>query len=96
MRLYANLRVGNHTKGAKRKRRSVVSREFLPKQFVSDLWAIAVHDADVPSVSYELDNRPQAFARVPELILYCRVLAGRRERVASQRDDRGGCGIAVG
>ena len=72
---------------AERQRTRFLARRLVAHQLVADLRSVAVHDAHVPAVVNQLDDRGEAFARVAKLIVDGRRLAGRRERIAAERDD---------
>ena len=76
---------------AERERARLRARELVADQLVADLRSVAVHDADVPAVQREVDDRTEALARVAELVVDRALLASRREGVPAQRDHGGRC-----
>ena len=79
---------GRGDEHAEWQRTRLVARDFVPHQLVADLRTVAVDDAHAPSGERQLDDRAEALARMAELIVDRRPFAGRRERVAAERDDR--------
>ena len=68
--------------------RDLRARELVAHELVAHLRAVAVHEAQVPSIEGEIDDGAKARTRVRELVADRAVLAGRRECVAAECDDR--------
>jgi hypothetical protein len=68
---------------AKRQWRHFAPRNFVSHQLITNLWTIAVDDADVPSLVGEIHNRRKTFTGVAELIGDRGSLARRRQCVAA-------------
>ena len=68
---------------AERKRRNLAPRLLVADELITNLWTISVDDDYAPSIKHEIDNGPEARARMAKLIRDCRVFARRRERVAA-------------
>src|ERR1041385_5327626 len=72
---------------AERQGTRLLTSGFVANQLVTLLRPVAVHDAHVPPVEGELDDRTEALTRVSKLIVDRRALARRRQRIAAERDD---------
>src|SRR5213075_460555 len=51
------------------------------------LRPVAVHDAHIPAVERQVDDRPEALAGVAKLVVDGGALAAGRERIPTERDD---------
>src|SRR5918992_1399483 len=72
-------------KDAEWKGRDLRASLFVPYELVSDLRSITVHDYHPPAIEREIDDRPQTFAAVAELVGNGRALTRWRKRVPSDR-----------
>src|SRR5207253_2669883 len=71
-----------------RQRARFLARGLVAHELIAHLRSIPMDDAHAPSGKRQLDDRAEARARMPELIVDRGALAGRSEGIASERDDR--------
>ncbi len=78
-----------HTEG---KRLNALSRQLVAFQRVAHLRSVPVNDGNAPFLGRQLHHGLERFAGVTELIGDRHTLAGRRQRISTQRNDNGPCG----
>jgi hypothetical protein len=66
-------------------RRHLAPRFFISHELVADLWAVAMHYDDAPSIENEVDDWPETGPRVSELVRNGRTLARRGQCIAANR-----------